>query len=232
MIITKSILIVLASYGAIHAAKRAWQRIPMIKAEKWRDSLEAKKTILASQSWKDSRPLYLFVGDSHIEFGNWYPAFQGEFSVRNCGMATASIEDVADLLQKIRTTNIQCLVIHCGINNIGKNETAEACLQHYQSLLDIAAKLNAKTIVIIPVMPVRERPFDSDSRNTNLTVKRFNRMLMTLCDERGYHFHDISQCIADENGGLKKEFTEDGLHLNQHGYNAIYPKICNILRKN
>lgn len=225
-------LIALATYGTIDLARRTWREIPMMNAEKRGEELKAKKDCLASQAWTDPRPMNLLVGDSHIEFGNWYPAFHGEFAVRNCGMATARIQDVADLLGKLKTRNIQNLVIHCGINNIGNNETAEECLRHYESLLDSATKLNAKNIVVIPVMPVQERFFNTKSGDANLTVKKFNSLLMALCHERGYHFHSISHRIADEKNGLKKEFTNDGLHLNNRGYNAIYPEICEILRKN
>lgn len=226
------ILALLAFYGSMHAVRQTWQRLPWVKAGEWNATFLAKKNRLSSQTWLDTRPLNVLVGDSHIEYGNWYSAMQGEFSVMNCGMATARIQDVTELLQNFTEKKIKTLIIHCGINNIGNQETAEVCLAQYQKLLDAAARLNPQKIVIIPVIPVRERPLDSISTKTNITVKRFNSMLKVLCDERGFILHDIAHRVTCENAGLKEKYTDDGLHLNKSGYTQIYPEICNILRNN
>jgi lysophospholipase L1-like esterase len=220
----------LTSYGAWKLSKSVWRKIHSGNSSTNVQIVELKKNHIVKQAWRDLRPLNLLIGDSHIEFGAWYQALNGEFSIRNCGIATARIQDVTDLLRRIPKGDFRYLIIHCGINNLGNNEKAESCLQAYDQLIDAALMLKPQKIAVISVMPVREKLLDGKGHKINLEVRKFNTMLKSLCFERGCDFHDITQLVASEKGSLKGSFTDDGLHLNAHGYNAIYPEISNILR--
>ena len=225
-------LLILASYGAIHVAKRLWLRIPFAQAQAWNAIIEQRKTALSTHSWLDSRPLNVLAGDSHIEFGNWYHDCRGAFSIRNCGLASAGIEDVANLLSALKEPRIGTLLLLCGINNLGREETPVMCLDRYKHLLDQAHTLVPQKIVAVSVMPVRQSAADSRSRQINARVREFNALLKALCEQRGIVYLDITAHLTDTNSGLIEEFTEDGLHLNPRGYATITPEICKVLSQN
>ncbi len=225
-------LIILASYGAIHAAKRLWMRISSTQTRTWNIIIEQRKNEFSAQSWLDPRPLNVLAGDSHVEFGNWYQDCHGEFAIRNCGLASAGIENVADLLSALKEPRIENLLLLCGINNLGREETLSQCLDKYAHLLDQARALAPQKIIAVSVMPLRQSFADSRSREINARVREFNTLLKVLCGQRGILYLDVTAILADTNGGLIEKFTEDGLHLNPKGYARITPKICKALSRN
>jgi lysophospholipase L1-like esterase len=223
------ILLGLALYGATRAYKRLWFRIPFVQNENWNTALAGRKLLISSQLWLDTRPLVIFAGDSHIESGDWYQWLQGARAVRNCGMATARIEHVTELVASLREPKIDTFLLHCGINNLGRGDSPADCLVHYTRLLDQAAALNPGHIIVVAVMPLRQSPVDPKSKEVNARVREFNTLLAELCQSRGIALLDLKEIIADTNGGLKDEFTNDGLHLNLRGYATITPRIFDIL---
>lgn len=46
--------------------------------------------------------------------------------------------------------------------------------------------------------------------------KEFNSRLNTFCQEEGYKYLDIYSKTIDSNGFRKKEYDEDGIHLNRN----------------
>ncbi len=222
-------VLALAGYGGIQASKRLWNRLDFVLSKEWNEVFTARKQDLAKHSWRDSRPLHLFAGDSHIEYGNWYHAFQGELAVRNMGLSSARIEHVTELLASIHEIAPSTLLLHCGINNLGRGDSPDSCLAPYRKLLDQAKKLNPGRILVVAVMPVRQSLVDSKGREYNTRIREFNSLLAELCKSRGIFLIDFNESIAESNGGLKEEFTHDGLHLNSRGYAVIAPRILETL---
>lgn len=222
-------VLALASYGGLQVGKRFWNRLDFVRAERWDEIFNAHKRNLAAHSWLDNRPLHVFAGDSHIEYGNWYHAFHGALAVKNIGLSTARIEHVSELLSTIRETAPAILLLHCGINDLGRGDSPTSCIARYRKLLDQAEKLRPGRILVVAVMPVRQAPFDSDSPERNIRVREFNSLLAELCKSRGITLLDLKDSITESNGGLKNEYTDDGLHLNSRGYADIVPRIFDAL---
>ena len=222
-------LLVLAAYGGYQASKRYLNRLDFVRSEKWDEAFIARKRDLATHPWRDSRPLHLLAGDSHIEYGNWYDAFRGALAVRNTGLSGARIEHVTELLSANHETEPGSLLLHCGINNLGRGDSPASCLDHYRKLLDQAEKIRPGRIIVVAVMPVRQSPVDAKALECNTRVREFNSLLAELCKSRGIALLDLKEIIADPNGGLNADFTDDGLHLNPHGYAAITPRILDSL---
>lgn len=222
-------LLALAGYGAKFASKRYWNRLSFVQTESWNHILLARKQDITGHTWMDMRPLNILAGDSHIEMCNWYDAFHGAISIRNCGLSSSRIEHVAELIATVRDRQIDSLLLHCGINNLGRGDSPAACLEQYRKLLDHAALLRPRRIIVIAVMPVRQSPLDARSQALNNEVSKFNGLLDELCRERGVTFADLKEDVVGSSGGLKEEFTHDGLHLNSRGYAAITPRILSIL---
>ena len=206
-------------------------RLPAVRAENWRQAIEAKKKQLSETPWKDSRPLDIIAGDSHVELGSWYELCAGNNAIRNCGLSMARIDDVAELIKAIGDRNIESVILMCGINNFGAGESVEECLSKYDTLLDVTQKtLNPKHIVVLSVMQIRQSIADSRSREINQNVLAFDTRLKLLCERRGATYVDVNSAVSTS-GGLRDEFTVDGLHLNSAGYHAGAAVICDALAK-
>ena len=188
--------------------------------------MQQKQRDLAGLSWEDPRPLSIWLGDSHIEFGDWYNLFGGALAVRNCGMAMATIRDVTDLVKSIPDQRPKTVVIMCGINSIFRGESVEECVKDYEILLNEAHRsLHPQSLVVLAVMPVRINPLDTRSQSINQKVLKFNSMLEMLCQKQGCCFLNIDASIEGADGGLSVHLTDDGLHLNRKGYRAMATAI-------
>ena len=72
---------------------------------------------------------------------------------------------------------------------------------------------------------IYDNPYYPDS-TTRLTINReFNKQLRSFCTQKGYRYLDIQSEFADFSGFISRNFSTDGLHLNQ---NAI-PKLEKLL---
>ncbi|MGD1017994.1 MAG: GDSL-type esterase/lipase family protein [Verrucomicrobiia bacterium] len=194
--------------------------------------VESKKARIGAVTWKDSRPLHILAGDSHIEMGDWYELFDGSCAVRNCGLSGATIQDVTVLVSAVPDRNPESVVLMCGINNLGRHDSVQTCASDYEKLLvTTRSALKPQKIIVLSVMPVRQSPVDINSRKLNDEVLALNERLRELCRLHNAVFVNVSAAVMNASGGLSDELTSDGLHLNQEGYRRIAPVVQNYLAK-
>jgi len=215
----------LAGLLLIRDAPRVYERLilqfPAVQTEKWKQTLAEKKSELSSP-WQDARPLIIFAGDSQVEFGDWYDLLAGAWAVRNCGLASAKIADVTQLVSALGDRHPKMVVLMCGINNLGAADRRAACLSDYAALLEtVRARLQPESILVLSVMPVRASAVDRASQQLNVTVRQFNAELAAGCRQQRIAFLDVTPAVADANGALAAELTVDGLHLNPQGYRRL-----------
>jgi len=180
---------------------------------------------LSQQPWLDSRDTLVFIGDSHIEMGNWYAMFRGRFSIRNAGISMSRIQDTTTVAESLATVRPKAVVVQCGINNLGNGENIAKCLVDLDRLFKALHRAcSSQRVLFLSVMPVVERPLDSNAGIINKRVAELNRELKKRCADEGFYFADITKNIVRE-GGLNPELSQDGLHLNTKGYQAIAPLV-------
>jgi len=207
----------------------AWRLYPKIllrlqgsESPSWSQILSERKKALRALSWQDPRPLHLFLGDSHIEGGDWYQLFNGKLAVQNAGLSRAKIEDTAELATEIPSPSPSTIVVMCGINNLGTSESADSCLRKYTILLDtLQKKISPRSLFVLSVLPVRESSADPSRHVLNLEVEKFNQALESLCQSRRIAFLQLNSAVSLPDDGLSPECTNDGLHLNLVGYRRI-----------
>jgi lysophospholipase L1-like esterase len=212
----------------IWTIRRVKAQLPFVQQQRFTKLLASRKAELASQSWRDRRPLRVFAGDSQIELGNWYDLFMGEYAIRNCSLSAATIHDVTYFLSALPDHGLETVVLMCGINSLGRGETVAECIQRYQELLLTCQSLAPKHIVVLSVLPVS---LSRGNQGLNERVKLFNRSLEQLCHTHaGVSFLDVRAPLVHDDA-LADEVTSDGLHLNGLGYQIISEVIRTNLAK-
>ena len=201
-------------------------KLPGFHEAYWQQKLAQKKIALA-RPWTDSRPLVLFTGDSHIEYGDWYDLLAGGWAVRNGGLAEAKITDVTALVLAMGNQHPQTVVVMCGINSLFARLPVAQCVQDYETLLTtIRLQLQPASIIILSVMPLRESPVDPATHKINLNVAALNQSLAVLCKKSKARFVDVNPAMVNLSGGLEADLTVDGLHLNPAGYQRLASMIA------
>ena len=99
--------------------------------------------------------------------------------------------------------------------------------RNYQSIVD--------TILRHKIEPVLQSTFyvnypnDSTTNFINSRVDSLNSYLSVLANKNGIGYIDLNYLLS-ENGRLKKEYSRDGLHINDLGYDIWIREVDRILR--
>lgn len=194
---------------------------------RWQRTFQRHKVQIAAEAWTGARPLYLLLGDSHVEGGKWDLLCPGPYGLRNCGHGGAKVRRVHEVLEAIPDRDVEGVLLMCGINNIGRGDSVDGTFEDFKTLLiAIRQELQPKRIVVAAVMPLRRKP---DTSKINANIAEFNRRLKKLCLESNAIFVDVASMVAEPDGGLSQKLTSDGLHLNDRGYRTISPALCGAL---
>lgn len=176
----------------------------------------------------------VFVGDSLIEFydlDKFFPSCnyinRGISGDTTNGLRRRIYENVVSLVPK-------CIVIEIGTNDLNGDDGVEKIFARYKDILMfLKTALPSARIIVQSLYPVNHdvnvvsKMLVKNRNNEN--VDRMNILLKSFCEETNIEFADINPLLKDENGSLKKEFTTDGLHLNDEGYYVVTEKLNEVL---
>lgn len=111
------------------------------------------------------------------------------------------------------------IFIMFGMNDIGTwgvEQSVAAMKQLSDRILQRAAYVDIYVQGVTPML----KSVEKDTLNNKL-VSEFNAELKKVCDERGYHFIDITPAVCDDEGALIADYCADpdemGMHLNYDG---------------
>lgn len=163
----------------------------------------------------------VLLGDSISE---GHPAQQlGGFAVVNQGISGDQI-DMPDrpgggVLRRIELA-IQARPVHLflliGINDFGDSKPLNVAVEQYLTLVAaLRDGLPWTRLALQSVLPTR----DAYSRHLPI-VRAMNSHIHGIASQCGADYLDLFQRMADAQGYLHSEFTNDGLHLTKAGYAA------------
>jgi len=120
----------------------------------------------------------------------------------------------------------RAVVLLAGTNDIAGNTgpmTLEMIQDNYASIAELA-KTNRIRMVFASVLPIHDygRIKVSERRSPDQILK-LNEWLKSYCRAHGHTYLDYFSQMVDENGMLKAELANDGLHPNAEGYKVMAP---------
>ena len=177
----------------------------------------------------------VFMGDSITDawvqprFGAFFPGKpyigRGISGQTTPQMLLRFREDVIAIQPKV-------VVILAGTNDIAGN-TGPIALEETQGNVASMAELaraNGIRVVLSSVLPVSNYGRDRDGNPLDMRIKRppekileLNAWIKKYAAEKGHVYLDYFPATADDQGLLKKELSEDGLHPNAAGYAVMAP---------
>ncbi len=165
----------------------------------------------------------LVSGDSHAQYLPTDRLFPGK-SVANHGISG----DVLQALEKRAEWDFKWgpkhVVYIVGINNLNSGESIEKTLGRFRSFFTKVQTLKGSThVLIVSLLPVNE---GRHSLSTNQDIRKLNSTLEALVREHGLDYLDAYPHLADSQGQLPLELTDDGLHLTPAG-NQILVGLIN-----
>lgn len=126
----------------------------------------------------------------------------------------------------------EVVVILAGINDIAGNtgpSTLEMIEDNLSSMVEIA-QVNKIRVVLSSVLPAYDFPWHRGMEPAEKVVK-LNDWIKSYAGAHDCIYLDYFTPMADEKHGLKKEYTQDGVHPNIAGYRIMEPLAEEAIKK-
>ena len=115
-----------------------------------------------------------------------------------------------------------------GTNDFARERTDENILENIQAIVTkIGRYVEIQKIHITSIFPTRENILRPNER-----IQHFNVQLEQLSKKIGCCYFHLHKYFIDSNGMLKKEFTDDGLHLTESAYILWSNVLSEYITKN
>ncbi|MGD9886875.1 MAG: GDSL-type esterase/lipase family protein [Bacilli bacterium] len=179
----------------------------------------------------------VFLGDSLTEFFKINEFFPN-LSVYNRGIASDTTVGVLERLHdNVIVLNPKKVFVQIGTNDLRAGTKLPMIINNIQIILsELQSKLPNAQIYFLSLYPVNSKavifsPFFVYPR-TNKKIKKINESIKTFCEQNNIPYINVFDCLIDEKGDLKKEYTVEGLHISYYGYTIIAKLIEPFLQDN
>ena len=160
----------------------------------------------------------VFYGDSLTAggaWGEWYPGW----TCVNLGVVGDTVDGLNSRFEQVEMLEPSKCFLMIGVNDLNYGASVDFTLPYYEKLLTDLDTLGQDTglaTYVLSVLPLREG--ETSYPTTNSQIRQLNEGIAALAEQFGMTYVDLHPLFADEAGMLRQEYSFDGLHLNELGY--------------
>ncbi|CAN5526834.1 hypothetical protein BH10ACT7_BH10ACT7_29960 [soil metagenome] len=164
-----------------------------------------------------------FLGDEITLGGDWASWFPDRETL-NLGVEGDSTEDLVARREDVIEANPGSVVLLIGSNDVSRRKSVEHIVRNIQYLMvTLRTGLPGARLLLQSVVP--RDPARADQ------LLDANRHLRQFCPSLNAQFLDLWPALASVDGGLRDEFTTDGVHLTAAGYEAWLTELRPALER-
>lgn len=122
------------------------------------------------------------------------------------------------------------VVILAGTNDIAGNTgaiTVEQIAANLECMIQLA-RYNNIGVVVCSVLPVFDYPWKPGLQPAT-KIPMLNSILQKICNKHEAVYLDLFTPMANPENGMKRDYSEDGVHPNPKGYSIMEPLVENAL---
>ncbi len=152
----------------------------------------------------------VFVGNSLTDGGEWYELLHNP-RIINRGIGGDDSESLLCRIESLVANQPAAIFIGEGFNDIAYGTTIEKYISNMEAVISkIKIHSPSTKIFVQSILPTNTAH--------NKSVPSWNQALKDLSEKQSVIFLNNYEHFVDEKGGLKKDFTFDGVHLTGEGY--------------
>jgi len=123
--------------------------------------------------------------------------------------------------QAVAPERPDAVVVWGGINDLGAGRTPEAVMANLARLYAKCGEINAKPVACTL----------TPTRRTGPNMRELNDSIRAHASEKGLALADLFPALSDDNGNLKAEYSDDGVHLTPAGYRKVAETVLKALEQ-
>lgn len=177
----------------------------------------------------------VFLGDSITDFYDLDKYYEG-YHVVNSGINGNQTDDIlGDMNRRIYQYNPSKVFILIGTNDLQRDKSIDEIVDNIKKIVEgIEDNRPQAQIYIESIYPINNTDAEKIDHNmvgkrTNEDIKKINDKLESYCKEKNITYIDLYNLLVDDEENLKEEYTNEGLHISDEGYEVITEKIKEYL---
>ena len=165
---------------------------------------------------------YLFLGDSLTDYFDLETYFPGQ-PVVNSGIAGNTTDQIlASMKTRVYDYNPSKIFLLIGTNDLRDGKAQEAVVQNVEKIIEeIQTNRKQAEIFVESLYPVNGSVSSAVGVRSNEAIQNINAQLEKYCKKKNLAYIDMYSKLQDEQGNLQTQYTVDGLHLNDEGYQIV-----------
>ena len=161
----------------------------------------------------------VFVGDSitdlYVLDDHYADLPQAVYNRGIGGDTTSGV--LARLQVSVLDLHPDVVVLMIGTNDVNGGVAEETILQNYESILDtIKSGIPGVQIYCMSIIP-QYKQLEIDVDTSMQRIRQINPKFKALAEKKGAVYLDLFPLLLDENGYLRTDYSDDGIHLNFTG---------------
>lgn len=176
----------------------------------------------------DRKQQVLFIGDSLTEWFQLEKHFP-DVDIINEGIAGDTTYGVLERLDEIIENQVDMIFLMIGINDVFNGFQKDDIIENQELIIEqILTHVNGTKVIVQSLLPVNESMLGSPGY-LNKLIRYINKELKSHCDARKLTYLNLFPDFL-EGKEMKKEYTTDGGHLSEAGYDLWAEKIREYIR--
>lgn len=169
---------------------------------------------------------YLFLGDFLTDDYDLDEYFEDAFVVKSGNRDDKVTDFLRELEDRVYKYNPSDIFIEIGLNDVLDDRDEDEVVTKITEIVDrIKENRSYAKIYIESIYPVNNDIDDDLLESANEKSVKINERLHSMAEEKGVIYIDIYDLLADKDGNLSEEYTEDGKSLNEDAYKLITEEI-------
>lgn len=169
----------------------------------------------------------VFLGDSITDYYDLEKYYK-DYYVVNSGVSGNIAKDILDdMEERVYKYNPSKVFLVIGTNDIQRNISDKEIVKNIETIIENIKKNRKDTkIYLESIYPINNTDNDKINnevvgKRTNEEIRKVNQELKEYCDKEKITYIDMYKKLADDEGNLKIEYTKEGLHISDKGYELI-----------
>ncbi len=173
----------------------------------------------------------VFLGDSITDFYDLDKYYPNNFVV-NSGISGNTTDDILeDMKNRVYCYNPSKVFLLIGTNDLELGTSIDNIVNNIIKITKQIKKNRKNTkIYIESIYPVNHDIGNNMAgKRDNNDIKEINKKLKKYCQENKFTYINLYSVLKDDSDNLSIDVTDDGLHLNEKGYDLLTDYLDNYL---